>query len=134
MLVSRPEDIVDSIAIYGSGKSGDFTASGGMNYMAGKVGHIKRVKATDAGGNWTWCKQEVDVASGTWTGECPQDFLDKAVYPVVIDPTIGYTSGGATADGGGDIGYCAISYVSPHLASSGEYITGFSFYGSFTGQ
>ena len=96
VVIYRPEDAVDSIAVYATGKSGDFTALGGMNYMAGKVAQIKRVKAIDAKGAWVYCKQT--ILNGIWTKTCPQDFLDNAAYPVVIDPTIGYTSLGVSTD------------------------------------
>jgi hypothetical protein len=98
VVISRPEDVVDSIAVYATGKSGDYTATGGMNYMAGKVAQIKRVKAIDVDGNSVYCKQT--IADGIWTKTCPQDFLDKAAYPVVIDPTLGYTNIGASNDSG----------------------------------
>ena len=94
VVMQRPEDAVDSIAVYATGKSGDFTAMGGMNYMAGKVAQIKRVKAIDATGNWAYCKQT--IANGIWTKTCPQDFLDHATYPVVIDPTFGYGGAGSS--------------------------------------
>lgn len=94
VVLSRAEDVVDSIAVYANGKSGDYTALGGMNYGTGKVAQIKRVKAIDANGDSVYCKQT--IAGGIWTKTCPQDFLDNAAYPVVIDPTFGYTTAGSS--------------------------------------
>jgi hypothetical protein len=71
---------------------------GGMNYMAGKVGHIYRIKAIDANGDWTWGKQNIDVGKKLHTIELPQDWLDKAAYPVVVDPTFGYTTLGSLSE------------------------------------
>jgi hypothetical protein len=94
VMASRPEDIVDSIAVYASGKSGDYSAMGGMNYMAGKVVHIKRIKMIDSAGDTAYCKQ--NIANNLWTITCPQEWLDRAVYPVVIDPTFGNTTAGGS--------------------------------------
>jgi hypothetical protein len=47
--------------------------------------------------------------TGILTITIPQDFLDKAVYPITVDPTFGYTSVGA-------------SYS--NYSSSGQYIFG----------
>lgn len=106
---SRPDNMVDSIAVYSTGKQGDYTALGGMNYMAGKVAHIYRVKAVDANNDWAWCDQ--DITDGIWTKTCPQEFLDKAVYPVVIDPTFGYTTAGSS--------YMAVFLMNGSIFSSG---------------
>ena len=91
---SRPENVVDSIAVYSDGKAGNYEKMGGMNYMAGKIGQIYRIKAIDANGDWTWCDQ--NIAGGLWTKICPQEWLDKAAYPVVVDPTFGYTTAGGS--------------------------------------
>jgi len=90
----RPIDIVDSIAVYSDGKSGDFTLMGGYNYMAGKVAHIKRIEMIDANGATEYCKQA--IADNLWTIDCPMAWLSGAVYPVVVDPTFGYTTVGTT--------------------------------------
>ncbi len=97
---SRPENVVDSIAVYSDGKAGNYEKMGGMNYMAGKIGQIYRIKAIDANGDWTWCDQ--NISGGIWTKTCPQSFLDSAAYPVVVDPTFGYTTAGGSNWGGGN--------------------------------
>jgi hypothetical protein len=131
VVVHRPEDVVDSIAVYAAGKSGDYTAMGGMNYMAGKVAQIKRVKAIDATGNWAYCKQT--ISNGFWTKTCPQDFLDNAIYPVVIDPTFGYTGIGGSSTSAG-VSAANTYAASRHTAVSGDTITKFSVYGSTSGS
>lgn len=78
----RPENVVDSIAIYHSTKRDNKV--GGMEYKAGKFGHLYRVEAIDADGNKTYGTQVVDVNAGTLTKELPQQWLDNAKYPVVI--------------------------------------------------
>ncbi len=62
-----------------------------------KVGHIPRSFARDAVGSWTWCSMEWRNKRLSIT--VPQAFLDAAVYPVVVDPNLGYdTIGGSEYD------------------------------------
>lgn len=58
---------------------------------SGKAFCIPRLKATDADLTEVWLDQDFD-GEGNYTITIPQDFLDTAVYPVVIDPTFGYTT------------------------------------------
>jgi len=86
----RPENIVDSYAVYHSSKKNN-------KYRAGKLFHIYRPKIIDSEGKEAWAKLNID--KGKLTIEIPQDFLDKANYPVTIDPTFGYdTIGGSDYD------------------------------------
>lgn len=74
-------------------------------YKTGKAFHIYRPHVVDADGNETWADLHIDVDSGTLEITVPQDFLDHAVYPVLVDPTLGYTSIGSnivTFDTAGD--------------------------------
>lgn len=91
----RPDNVIGSYAVYHSTKGGVNDAAG-MEYKTGKVLHIYRPQATDAKGNQAWCEINIDAENGTAAVTVPQDFLDSAVYPVVVDPTMGYTSQGAT--------------------------------------
>lgn len=88
----RPDDVVGSYAVYhryhANYKQGD------TNYATGKAYHIYRPKAVDALGNEQWA--ELSYATSTLTVTVPQSFLDKATYPVRVDPTFGYTTIGAT--------------------------------------
>ena len=97
-LIHRPENVVGSYAVYHESKAGDYSQMDGKNYRAGKAFHWYRIKAWDKTGKEVWCKLNVDMSKGVRTVEIPQDFLDNAVYPVVIDDVFGYTDkGSATA-------------------------------------
>lgn len=88
----RPDNVVGSYAVYHKEKANHRTGS--TNYATGKVFHIYRPKAIDDKGNEVWAILNYD--NGVLSVEVPQDFLDKARYPVVVDPTIGYTIEGAS--------------------------------------
>lgn len=90
----RPDNVVGSYAVYAKDKRNH--RIGGLNYGMGKMFHIYRPKAISADGSWVWAtlKYENNILSVT----VPQDFLDSAIYPVIVDPTYGYTSLGASED------------------------------------
>lgn len=94
----RPENVVGSYAVYHDSKSGDYSPAGGKNYRAGKAYHIYRPKIIDKSGDWVWGVLNVNVDSGLLTVTIPQEFLDKAVYPLTVDPTFGYTSVGGSQE------------------------------------
>lgn len=96
--VSRPENIVGSYAVYYKGHANHII--GQTNYATGKAYHIFRPKVTDADGNEVWA--EMHYESGTLTVTVPQWFLDTATYPVIVDPTFGYTSIGGTLGSNGN--------------------------------
>lgn len=77
---SRPDSIVGSYAIYR--KTGE------------KLLHIPRPRAFDADGNSVWCDLRID---SLFTLTIPSDFLDKARYPIRIDPSFGYSNAGASS-------------------------------------
>lgn len=89
----RPENVVGSYAVYHKTKGG-MNRADGMEYKVGKAFHIYRPFAHDANGNGVWCDLQIDEEKEELTVTVPQEFLDDAVYPVVVDPTFGYTSGG----------------------------------------
>lgn len=91
---NRPENVVGSYAVYHSTKRDNIV--GGKEYKTGKAFHIYRPEAIDAEGNRTWCEINIDTTTELATVTVPQEFLDKAVYPVLVDPTFGYTSQGAS--------------------------------------
>jgi hypothetical protein len=74
-VVYRPENVVGSYAVFHSSKSGNDVGSG-------KIMHIYRPWAEDAKGNRVWCQLKIEESA--LITAVPQDFLDKAVYPVVI--------------------------------------------------
>ncbi len=91
---SRPENVVDSCAVYHSTKRNYIL--GQNNYNSGKAFHIYRIKVTDAIGKSIWATFNVDTVTNILRVTVDQKFLDTAVYPVVVDPTFGYTMVGAS--------------------------------------
>lgn len=93
----RPENVVGSYAVYHKTKKDNVV--GEKEYRTGKAFHIYRPYAIDTNGEKVWC--ELNINEETLTITIPQDFLENAAYPIIIDPTFGYTSNGGS-----------ISYVS----------------------
>jgi len=89
---SRPENVVGSYAVYAKSNKVNYVDS--KEYKCGKVGHIYRPKIIDAEGTEVW--GELLIKNGILSVTIPQEFLDKAVYPVRIDPTFGYDSIGVS--------------------------------------
>lgn len=93
VLISRPENIVGSYAIYHKGnKDKSINVS---DYATGKVGHIYRPKVIDANGDEVWATMSYE--KGLLSVEVPSEFLAKATYPVRVDPTFGYNVAGSSA-------------------------------------
>ncbi len=90
------EHTIGSYAVYHKTKKDNYEALGGKNYQTGKLYHIYRPKVIDDNGQETW--GELNFNQGVLSVTVPQDFLDKAEYPVLVDPTFGYTTI-ATANG-----------------------------------
>lgn len=88
---SRPENVVGSYAVYHQTKGG-MNDSAGMEYKCGKAFHIYRPHIIDAEGKECW--GNLHIENGIYSVEIPQDFLDKAVYPIKSNDTFGYTTGG----------------------------------------
>jgi hypothetical protein len=59
-------------------------------YGTGKAFQIFRPLVTDDKGATTWATLKYD--SGVLSVEVPEDFLDNAAYPVVVDPILGYST------------------------------------------
>jgi len=95
---ARPENVVGSYAVYHETNRNNIV--GGKEYKSGKAFHIYRPWAEDASGVRVWCKLNVDKQAGGMTVTVPQQFLNTAQYPVIVDPTFGYTSVGASNEGG----------------------------------
>lgn len=73
-----PDNVIGSYAVYNDGT---------------KFMHIYRPKAHDAAGNEVW--GTLVYTAGRLEVVIPQEFLDTAVYPVVVDPTFGNTTLGS---------------------------------------
>ena len=95
----RPENVVGSYAVYHSGNPVNYV--GGKEYKTGKAFHIYRPKITDAIGNEIWGELNINEQAGIMSITIDQNWLDSAVYPVMVDPTFGYTSIGASTDSNG---------------------------------
>lgn len=90
----RPDNVIGSYAVYHKDKKNNCTNCGTALYGTGKLFHIYRPEAIDAGGNRVWAV--LDYKNGVLSVTVPQEFLDNAIYPVRVDPTFGYTTAGAT--------------------------------------
>jgi hypothetical protein len=98
VLVNRPEKVVGSYAVYHAARGNIHAGNAeAEKYKTGKAFHWYRPLIYDNAGHTTWGILNVDPQAGLRTVTIPQEFLDKAVYPVVIDDDFGYTSqGGST--------------------------------------
>lgn len=109
----RPENVVGSYAVYHKTKANHRV--GDTNYATGKAFHIYRPKAIDADGNEAWAELNyVDYFNheyGVLTVTVPQEFLEKATYPVRVDPTFGYTAAGASRGCFSSTVACGTSFI-----------------------
>lgn len=85
----RPDNVVGSYAVYHESKKHN-------RYETGKFCHIYRPEAVDALGNRGWCSLHVNKKATLLTVTVPQEFLDGAIYPVMVDPDFGYTTIGSS--------------------------------------
>ena len=81
-------DAMGSYAIYHNGNPINYV--GDKEYKVGKFGHIYRPHLYDSNGLEEWGKLHIE--NGIYSVEIPQNFLDKAIYPIKSNDTIGYTS------------------------------------------
>ncbi len=90
--VIRPLNTEGSYAFYHATKKNN-------QYQTGKLFHLFRPIVEDALGNKAWCSLYINPEITELTITVSQQFLDEAVYPIVIDPDFGYTSiGGSFID------------------------------------
>lgn len=119
---SRPENVEGSYAVYHKTKKNNRV--GGKEYRTGKAFHIYRPYAEDANGERVWC--ELNITDDLMTVTVPQEWVDKAVYPVVVDPAFGYTSvGGSNTNTANFVG-------NQHASSETTTIQKLSMYGRST--
>jgi hypothetical protein len=93
---NRPINVEGSYAVYHESKKHN-------KYKTGKAFHIYRPLITDANGKWIWGDLNIREEDEILEVIIPQHWLDKATFPIVVDPTFGYTTGGASEaqlDGG----------------------------------
>ena len=90
--IARPIDVDGSIVVRHTTKRDHVL--GQTNYRGGIVVHIPRPKAIDKNGKWTWC--DIQVKDGVYTRTIPQNFLEAAVYPIVVNDIFGYATNPAS--------------------------------------
>jgi len=94
----RPDNVVGSYAVYHATRTNMHRGKvDAEKYKCGKAFHIYRPKIADAEGKWIWGQLSLDEQAGTLTTIIPQEFLDRAVYPVSVDPNFGYETKGGTS-------------------------------------
>jgi hypothetical protein len=95
IIVRQPENVVGSYVIMTSERKINWTD--GKLYKIGMAGIIYRPKIIDSAGTEVWGSLNVNKEKGILSVTIPQDFLDKAVYPVrhAAGLTIGYSTSGA---------------------------------------
>lgn len=91
---SRPDNVIGSYAVYHKAKR-DYIL-GNTNYATGKAFHIYRPKLIDDNGVESWATMSFNDSNGELTITADQAFLDNAAYPVIVDPTFGYTTEGGS--------------------------------------
>ena len=101
--MERPENVIRSYAVYWKGpKNG-----------TGKFGHIYRPLLKDAMGKTAWANMEINAAQKILKITMPKAWMDNATYPVILDPTFGHTSVGATSDSCPTNYICSLGTPSP---------------------
>ncbi|XXJ19990.1 hypothetical protein ACR42D_10675 [Desulfovibrio caledoniensis] len=108
----RPDDVIGSYAIYM-----DRMHNG---YGTGKFAHVYRPEFQDANGDTTY--GTLDISDGEMTIGIDPAWMDNAAYPVTLDPTIGYSSMGASALAASSA-YRANLAADLYTAASGDTIT-----------
>jgi len=104
----RPENVVGSYAVYA--KTPKVNWVGGKEYKTGKVGHIYRPHLYDSNGLEAW--GILHIENGIYSVEIPQEFSDKAVYPIKSNDDFGYKENGETEWLGGSAGPVATKFSS----------------------
>lgn len=99
----RAPEVVGSYAVYCNKKNN--------KYKSGKICHIYRPFCYDSNNNTVYA--DLLIEKNSLTIKIPQDYIDKATYPVRLDPTLGYNTAGASWDGPA---------------------TGYALYGNYTNQ
>jgi hypothetical protein len=120
----RPDNVVGSYAVYHSSKRDN-------QYKTGKAFHIYRPKIIDSDGNWIW--GELYLNDNVLNITVDSDWLKKAKYPVVVDPTIGYNVAGSSFTLTYGISGCISTYVESEgiVSSISAYIKASATYGPF---
>ncbi|MGV8168983.1 MAG: LamG-like jellyroll fold domain-containing protein [Candidatus Nanoarchaeia archaeon] len=86
----RPPEVIGSYAVYYDEERAN------NEYKTGKAFHIFRPRIIDNNNSWTWGELSIDERKGVLSIEIPSSWLEDASYPVIVDPTFGYTGAGAS--------------------------------------
>ncbi len=89
--VTLPDNAINSYSVYWS--------KGNNQYKTGKFCHIYRAELIDANGDRSWCDMDIDPATKKMEVVMDGAWLDNAVYPVILDPVLGYDTYGASGFG-----------------------------------
>ena len=126
----RPDNVKGSYAVYhATRKVWHKSKAEADKYKTGKAFHIYRPELIDTDGNRIWADLNINIASGKMRITMDGTWLDNAVYPVVVDPTFGYTGIGGS---GSFVSQCLaqVDAGSRYTASTGDTITTFHLYGT----
>ncbi|GAI15937.1 unnamed protein product, partial [marine sediment metagenome] len=86
----RPENIVGSYAVYHATRTNMHSSpEDAEKYKAGKAFHLYYPYLEDADG-WRVRAEDFRIENGLLKITLPQDFMNVAVYPVVVDPEFGW--------------------------------------------
>src|SRR3989344_8972363 len=89
----QPENVINSYAVYYQKPVQNII--GRTDYKTGKAFHIYRPKIKDDLSREIW--GELNITTGTLSITIDQDWLDNALYPVSVDPSFGYVTGGVSS-------------------------------------
>lgn len=99
---SRPIELIGGFVAYHSSKTRAHGIQGdAAKYKCGKAFELPRPTAEDATGARIWGAWKYQPELSLMTAVFDTDWLASARYPVIIGPTIGYTSLGASTDATG---------------------------------
>jgi hypothetical protein len=98
----RPDSVIGSYAVYYAFRRNNYKIVTDKDitqflFGTGKAFHIYRPRLYDANGDTIWGELRIDTTCNEMSITAPASFLEKAVYPVIIDPTFGTTSVGGTS-------------------------------------
>ena len=125
----RPENVIGSYAVYYKDCPANYVD--GKLYRTGKFCHIYRPQIIDANGNKVWGELAIDEQAGILTVTIPQEFLDSALYPILVDPTFGYTTQGASSQYSNPDLFDGSVFTSP--AGANGTVSSLSFYSASEG-
>ncbi len=99
---SRPDSVIGSYAVYHAfGRNNRRVPEARrirtITYGSGKAFHIYAPYAWDINGLTVKAELKIDTLQNRLCVTLPRDFIDRAVYPVIIDPQFGKTDIGASA-------------------------------------